>query len=101
MYCFCDVRFEPTTGGMDWQRIAAVNVAKVEREGDLQTLKQFLPEVAVGRVEADKIDANPGLINAFHLAQLQAQYVLHCEQVKLEDFVCLPSPFLLVFVEVL
>lgn len=60
-----------------------MNVAKVEREGDLQTLTQFLPEVAVGRVEMDEIDANPGLMKAFHLAQLQAQYVLHCEQVKL------------------
>lgn len=83
---FVHVRFEPTTGSVDWQRIAAVNVAKVEREGDLQAIKQFLPEVAVGRVEADEIDANPGLINAFRLAQLQAQYVLHCEQVKLALF---------------
>lgn len=74
-------RFEPTTGSVAWHRIAAVNVSKVEREGDLQTLKQFLPEVAVGDVDGHDIDANPGLLNAFRLAQLQAQYVLHCQQV--------------------
>lgn len=96
--CFAHGRFEPTTGSVDWQRIAAVNVAKVEREGDLQTLKQFLAEVAVGRVEADEIDANPGLVNAFSMAQLQVQYVLHCEQVKLA-FCCVFR--FLVLVEVL
>lgn len=66
---------------MEWQRIASVNVAKVDREGDLQTLKQFLPEIAVGKLDEDDIDANPGLANAFRLAQLQAQYLLHCQQV--------------------
>eukprot|EP00903_Cladosiphon_okamuranus_P020682 g18991.t1 len=73
-------KFEPTTGNVEWQRIASVNVSKVEREGDLQTLRQFLPDVAVGMVDEDDFDANPGLVNAFRLAQLQTQYVLHCSQ---------------------
>lgn len=77
------VRFEPTTGTMEWHRIAAVNVSKLEREGDLQTLKQFLPDIAVGNVDEHDGDASPGLVNAFRLAQLQAQYVLHCQQVIL------------------
>lgn len=33
------------------------------------------------QVDADDFDANPGLVNAFRLAQLQVQYVLHCSQV--------------------
>lgn len=85
------VRFEPTTGSVEWQRIASVNVSKVEREGDLQTLKQFLPEIAVGNIDEHDIDANPGLINAYRLAQLQAQYVLHCQQVELFFCGALPS----------
>lgn len=76
-------RFEPTTGSVAWQRVAAVNVSKVEREGDLRTLKQFLAEVAVGRVDMEDIDANPGLKNAFRLAQLQTQYVVHCQQASI------------------
>lgn len=75
------IRFEPTTGSMEWHRIASVNVSKIEREGDLQTLKQFLPDIAVGDIDEHDIDANPGLMNAFRLAQLQTQYVLHCQQV--------------------
>lgn len=76
-------RFEPTTGRVNWPRIAAASISKIERGGDLQTLGQFLPDVAVGRVDAEDIDAtNPGLINAFRLAQLQTQYVLHCQQVS-------------------
>ncbi|CAN0456962.1 unnamed protein product, partial [Ectocarpus sp. 8 AP-2014] len=75
-------KFEPTTGSVDWHRVATVNVSKIEREGDLQTLRQFLPDVAVGKVDDDdNFDTNPGLLNAFRLAQLQAQYVLHCQQV--------------------
>ena len=140
--CVNAARFEPTTGHVEWQRVASVDVSKVEREGDLQTLRQFLPEVAVGmvrgkfvalekgtpsnhydaafsasftpcmcrslrlvpesahggalghfrsssastltclaQVDEDDFDANPGLVNAFRLAQLQTQYVLHCSQV--------------------
>lgn len=67
---------------MAWHRIAAVNASKVERDGDLQTLKQFIADVAVGQVNEDDIDANAGLIKAFRLAQLQVQYVLHCQQVR-------------------
>ncbi|CAN0429888.1 unnamed protein product, partial [Ectocarpus sp. 13 AM-2016] len=75
-------RFEPTTGSVDWHRVATAKVSKIEREGDLQTLRQFLPDVAVGKVDDDdNFDTNPGLLNAFRLAQLQAQYVLHCQQV--------------------
>lgn len=48
-------RFEPTTVGVEWHRIASVNVPKLEREGDLQTLKQFLPEIAVGKVCAARV----------------------------------------------
>ena len=43
-------RFEPTTGDVEWHRVASVNVSKLESEGDVQTLKQFLPEIAVGKV---------------------------------------------------
>lgn len=35
----------------------------------------------MAQVEDDDFDANPGLVNAFRLAQLQTQYVLHCQQV--------------------
>lgn len=31
-----------------------MNVSKVEAEGDLQTLKQFLPEVTVGMVRGER-----------------------------------------------
>lgn len=82
---FLAVRFEPTTGSVAWHRIAAVNASKVERDGDLQTLKQFIADVAVGEVDGDDIDANPGLIKAFQLAQLQVQYVLHCQQVRVTN----------------
>lgn len=56
-FCMCwmnAARFEPTTGSIEWHRLASVNVPKVEREGDLQKLKQFLPEVAVGMVREHK-----------------------------------------------
>lgn len=82
IYSWLLARFEPTTGSVNWGRVAAVNVSKLERKGDLQTLKQFLPDVAVGKIDGDDIDASPGLINAFRLAQLQAQYVLSCHQVN-------------------
>lgn len=62
-----------------------MNASKVERDGDLQTLKQFIADVAVGEVDGDDIDANPGLIKAFQLAQLQVQYVLHCQQVRVTN----------------
>lgn len=75
-------RFEPSTGALSWPRIAAANVTKIEREGDLQSLRQFLPDVAVGRVDAEDVDTHPGLLKAFRLAQLQAQYLLHCQQVR-------------------
>ncbi|CBJ27361.1 similar to DAZ interacting protein 1-like isoform 1 [Ectocarpus siliculosus] len=85
-------KFEPTTGSVDWHRVATVNVSKIEREGDLQTLRQFLPDVAVGKVDDDdNFDTNPGLLNAFRLAQLQAQYVLHCQQVLQRQFVSLQT----------
>lgn len=35
----------------------------------------------MAQVDEDDFDANPGLVNAFRLAQLQTQYVLHCSQV--------------------
>ena len=70
---------------MNWQRVAAVNASKIEREGNLQAVKRFIPEVAVGRVNSHDVDTNPGLLNAFRLAQLQVQYVLHCQQVRHRD----------------
>ncbi|CAB1104248.1 unnamed protein product [Ectocarpus sp. CCAP 1310/34] len=85
-------KFEPTTGSVDWHRVATANVSKIEREGDLQTLRQFLPDVAVGKVDDDdNFDTNPGLLNAFRLAQLQAQYVLHCQQVLQRQFISLQT----------
>ncbi|CAN0049620.1 unnamed protein product, partial [Ectocarpus sp. 13 AM-2016] len=85
-------RFEPTTGSVDWHRVATAKVSKIEREGDLQTLRQFLPDVAVGKVDDDdNFDTNPGLLNAFRLAQLQAQYVLHCQQVLQRQLVNLQT----------
>lgn len=35
----------------------------------------------MAQVDEDDFNANPGLVNAFRLAQLQTQYVLHCSQV--------------------
>ncbi|CAM9229269.1 unnamed protein product [Ectocarpus sp. 4 AP-2014] len=85
-------KFERTTGSVDWHRVASANVSKIEREGDLQTLRQFLPDVAVGKVDNDEnFDTDPGLLNAFRLAQLQAQYVLHCQQVLQRQFVSLET----------
>lgn len=78
---------------MAWPRIAAANVAKLEREGDMQSLRQFLPDVAVGRVDEDDIDANPGLLNAFRMAQLQTQYLLHCRQVIPSNPKIDPTPY--------
>lgn len=82
VYISCCGRFEPSTGAVSWPRVAAANVNKIEREGDLQSLRQFLPDVAVGRVDEEDVDTHPGLLKAFRLAQLQAQYLLHCQQVR-------------------
>ncbi|CAM9430697.1 unnamed protein product, partial [Hapterophycus canaliculatus] len=46
-------------------------------------------EIAVGKLDTDDIDANPGLVNAFRLAQLQSQYLLHCQQVLQRECDCL------------
>lgn len=81
-------RFEPTTGNIDWLRVAAANVSKIERDGDLKTLQKFLPDTAVGRVDEAQIEATPTFINAFRMSQLQVQYILHCHQVHGAS--CLP-----------
>lgn len=75
-------RFEPRTGQVDWTRVASVGVSRIEKEGDLAALRRFLPDVAVGRVDEDEVDAHPAMLKAFHLMQLQTQYILHCDQVR-------------------
>ncbi|KAG5193141.1 hypothetical protein JKP88DRAFT_272447 [Tribonema minus] len=73
--------FEPRCGPVEWGRVAACNVARVRRSGDLHTLRTFLPEVAVGAAGSADLDVAPGHARAFELAQLSTQYLLHCGEV--------------------
>eukprot|EP00112_Aurelia_sp_Birch-Aquarium-sp1_P017815 Seg417.17 transcript_id=Seg417.17/GoldUCD/mRNA.D3Y31 product="Zinc finger protein DZIP1L" protein_id=Seg417.17/GoldUCD/D3Y31 len=67
---------------VDWRRLAAVDVDRIAREVDVQTLQDNIAHVAFCDVENElslrEVDVN--LIKLFKLAQLLIEYLLHSQE---------------------
>ncbi|KAM9482898.1 cilium assembly protein DZIP1L isoform 1-T2 [Clarias gariepinus] len=74
------LRIEP----MDWRRMAALDVDRVERETDINVLQEFISAVTFCAVESERcpqcrcpIDTT--LLKVLRMSQLSTEYLLHCQ----------------------
>ncbi|XP_060775741.1 cilium assembly protein DZIP1L isoform X2 [Neoarius graeffei] len=76
--------FRLRTEPIDWRRMAALDVDRVERETDINMLQEFISAVTFCTVEGERcpqcrcpIDTT--LLKILHMSQLSTEYLLHCQ----------------------
>lgn len=78
-------RFEERSAPVDWPRVAATDVRRLEKLGDVVALREFLADVCVGDVDDGFVDYDSERSQrertALRTAQLAAQYLLYAQHV--------------------
>eukprot|EP00794_Sanderia_malayensis_P011076 gene11076-12244_t len=74
--------FQKRHGRIDWKKLAAVDVGKITREIDIQTLQDNIAHVAFCDIENELSNRNsdPNFIKLFQLSQLLIEYLLHSQE---------------------
>ncbi|XP_047670298.1 cilium assembly protein DZIP1L-like isoform X2 [Tachysurus fulvidraco] len=77
--------FRLRTEPIDWRRMAAMDVDRVERETDINVLQEFISAVTFCTVESERcpqcrcpIDIT--LLNVLRMSQFSTEYLLHCQE---------------------
>ncbi|KAB5584247.1 hypothetical protein PHYPO_G00105230 [Pangasianodon hypophthalmus] len=74
------LRIEP----IDWRRMAALDVDRVERETDINVLQEFISSVTFCAVEGERCPqcrcpTDTALLKVLRMSQLSTEYLLHCQ----------------------
>ncbi|MCI4375501.1 hypothetical protein PGIGA_G00110270 [Pangasianodon gigas] len=74
------LRIEP----IDWRRMAALDVDRVERETDINVLQEFISSVTFCAVEGERCPqcrcpTDTTLLKVLRMSQLSTEYLLHCQ----------------------
>ncbi|KAG7326367.1 hypothetical protein KOW79_009768 [Hemibagrus wyckioides] len=74
------LRIEP----IDWRRMAALDVDRVERETDINVLQEFISAVTFCAVEGERCPqcrcpTDITLLKVLRMSQLSTEYLLHCQ----------------------
>uniref|UniRef100_A0A673I0K9 Zinc finger protein DZIP1L-like n=1 Tax=Sinocyclocheilus rhinocerous TaxID=307959 RepID=A0A673I0K9_9TELE len=77
-------RFRSRTEPIDWRRLSALDVERVERDMDVDVLQNFITTVTFCAVEGERCPncrgpADPSLIKLLRMSQLSTEYLLHCQ----------------------
>ncbi|XP_016428703.1 zinc finger protein DZIP1L-like [Sinocyclocheilus rhinocerous] len=77
-------RFRSRTEPIDWRRLSALDVERVERDMDVDMLQNFITTVTFCAVEGERCPncrgpADPSLIKLLRMSQLSTEYLLHCQ----------------------
>ncbi|KAF5898457.1 zinc finger protein DZIP1L-like, partial [Clarias magur] len=69
---------------MDWRRMAALDVDRVERETDINVLQEFISAVTFCAVESERCPqcrcpTDTTLLKVLRMSQLSTEYLLHCQ----------------------
>ncbi|XP_026119502.1 cilium assembly protein DZIP1L [Carassius auratus] len=77
-------RFRSRTEPVDWRRLSALDVERVERDMDVDMLQNFITTVTFCAVEGERCPncrgpADPSLIKLLRMSQLSTEYLLHCQ----------------------
>ena len=77
--------FEERTAPVDWPRVAAADVRRLEKLGDVVALREFLADVCVGDIDDGFVDYETERSQlertALRTTQLAAQYLLYAQHV--------------------
>lgn len=74
------LRIEP----IDWRRMAALDVDRVERETDINVLQELISAVTFCAVEGERCPqcrcpTDTTLLKVLRMSQLSTEYLLHCQ----------------------
>ncbi|XP_043097189.1 zinc finger protein DZIP1L isoform X2 [Puntigrus tetrazona] len=77
-------RFRSRTEPVDWRRLSALDVERVERDIDVDVLQDFITTVTFCAVEGERCPncrgpADPSLIKLLRMSQLSTEYLLRCQ----------------------
>uniref|UniRef100_A0A671T4E9 DAZ interacting zinc finger protein 1-like n=1 Tax=Sinocyclocheilus anshuiensis TaxID=1608454 RepID=A0A671T4E9_9TELE len=77
-------RFRSRTEPIDWRRLSALDVERVERDMNVDMLQNFITTVTFCAVEGERCPncrgpADPSLIKLLRMSQLSTEYLLHCQ----------------------
>ncbi|KAK2889151.1 hypothetical protein Q8A67_014526 [Cirrhinus molitorella] len=77
-------RFRSRTEPIDWRRLSALDVERVERDMDVDVLQNFIMTVTFCAVEGERCPncrgpADPSLIKLLRMSQLSTEYLLHSQ----------------------
>ncbi|XP_060723061.1 cilium assembly protein DZIP1L-like [Tachysurus vachellii] len=78
-------RFRLRTEPIDWRRMAAMDVDRVERETDINVLQEFISAVTFCTVESERCPqcrcpTDITLLNVLRMSQFSTEYLLHCQE---------------------
>ncbi|CAF4122767.1 unnamed protein product [Rotaria sp. Silwood2] len=81
---------------IDWRRIAAVDIDRIARDMDFQTLQDNLENITLCNIDAevDSRAMDPNFVKLYKMAQLTIEYLLLCQDqitVQLTDYEQLKS----------
>ncbi|XP_064393960.1 cilium assembly protein DZIP1L-like isoform X3 [Halichondria panicea] len=73
--------FRKRWGQIDWRSLASVDVDRIAREMDFQSLQQNIMNVTFCNIESEEFhNVDHNFTKLFRLAQLIIEYLLHCQQ---------------------
>ena len=75
--------FAPRTQKLNWRALSQVNLDKVKREVNIDTLQEYLEMVAFANAAGADVSqyADPNFVKVFQLAQLMIEYSLYSQEV--------------------
>ena len=74
-------RFKRPSAEIDWKRIEAIDVDLIRARGHSAALQKHLGVVAMGKVDEETSSSlDPRALHAYHVLQLQLQYLLFSHQ---------------------
>ena len=75
--------FAPRTQKLNWRALSQVNLDKLKREVNIDTLQEYLEMVAFANAGGADVSqyADPNFIKVFQLAQLMIEYSLYSQEV--------------------
>ncbi|XP_018119463.1 zinc finger protein DZIP1L isoform X1 [Xenopus laevis] len=78
-------RFQPRRDGIDWRRFSAIDIERITREIDINTLQESINSITFCNLDGEKCPycqqpVDPVLLKVLKMAQMIIEYLLYCQE---------------------
>ncbi|OCT78920.1 zinc finger protein DZIP1L [Xenopus laevis] len=78
-------RFQPRRDGIDWRRFSAIDIERLTREIDINTLQESINSITFCNLDGERCPycqqpVDPVLLKVLKMAQMIIEYLLYCQE---------------------